>query len=81
MADLKPEHELPPPEEHLDLPPPHHGPGWAWLFSLVVSSVVTFGLTLILIGVGLDLIAVSFIAPVVFVFGTLIVRPIADRER
>lgn len=80
MSALDPSHELPKPTEPLDLPPPHrHGGGWAWLFALVISSAVTFALSLLLLATGRDIMTVAVVAPIVFIFGTFVARAVADR--
>lgn len=78
MPQLDPQHELPAGHELLDLPPPHHGAGWGWLFSLVVGSVSTFVVTIVLIATTANLALVVAVGLVTFIFVTLLTRGVAD---
>ncbi len=79
MEPLDPKHELPPADEQLDLPPPHQSPGQSWLFALVLASIAMFVLTVALLALGMNLLAIAFIAPAAFIFVALTAHALGER--
>lgn len=79
MTELDSHHELPAGDELLDLPPPHHRPGKSWLFALVLASITMFVLTVALLALGMNLLAIVFIAPAAFIFVVMTAHALGER--